>query len=90
MNRYLKELLEKIKKAQEENLKRENISKELGNICKQLDSFTPRILDADSKGVDLSSADKVELNNLTKKYDDLLRQLIKIEGFESPWNYKSH
>jgi hypothetical protein len=50
-------------------------SKELENICRDLDSLVPKIKDAVDKGVDLNPYDKQRLKELNDKYSIILKGL---------------
>ncbi|MEI6347424.1 MAG: hypothetical protein WCP69_05715 [Bacteroidota bacterium] len=74
---YLKNLLEKILKAQQEQKEIENINNTLGSICKELDSFTEKIIKASDNGGELSQQDSDRIKSLNKEFNNNIKKLKK-------------
>ncbi len=88
LKEYLKGLLENINKAQEEAKNIERVKKELDDICKEFESFAPKISEADLNNVNLAETDKKRLEELSEKYKGLVKELVNLAGFKSPWNFE--
>jgi len=75
---YLVKLLQEAKIRRERKEKLAGINATLEKIGNELDSFTPKIIEADNNGTDLPSADKSKLNELTTAYNAQLEACIKL------------
>jgi flagellar biosynthesis chaperone FliJ len=77
---YLKKLLEKILKAQQEQKEIEDINNALGNICKELDSFTEKIIKASENSGELSQQDSERINHLNIEFNNNIEKFKKLKG----------
>ncbi len=89
LKEFLKGLLENMKKAQEETQNVERVKIELDEICKEFENIGTKISEASLNNVNIAESDQKRLEELSEKYKKLVKELINLAGFKSPWKFEN-